>query len=125
MKQRCYNKNNRIYHHYGGRGITVCKRWHKFLNFETDMFHKYEKGLSIERIDNNKGYNLKNCKWATRKEQNNNRRDTIRISYKGKKCTIKEISNITGLSYRNVYDRKKNRWTDREITEIPKSINKL
>jgi hypothetical protein len=62
---RCENKNNAKYKNYGGRGITVCERWHKFENFYKDMGEKPE-GLQIDRIDVNKGYYKDNCRWVTR-----------------------------------------------------------
>ena len=74
MKQRCTNPNNRQYEEYGGRGITVCKRWLIFANFFEDMGEKPE-GLSIERPDNDKGYSPGNCVWADRKTQNSNKRN--------------------------------------------------
>ena len=70
---RCNNINNKDYHHYGGRGITICDRWLKFENFFEDMGKK-PKGLTIERIDNDKGYYKKNCKWDTQTAQVRNQR---------------------------------------------------
>lgn len=74
MMERCYNKNLHNYSNYGGRGITVDPEWHHFKNFARDMGFKIDESLSIERVDNSKGYSKDNCKWDTRSNQSLNRR---------------------------------------------------
>lgn len=111
MIQRCANPKNKAYKNYGERGITVCKRWSNkkdgFENFLKDI-GEIPKGLSLDRIDNNKlidGYSPANCKLSTRKEQARNRRNNRLLNYKGNEQCLSENAkryNIgrTTLTYR-------------------------
>ena len=74
MLSRCYNKNDNGAENYGQRGITVCKEWEHFENFARDMFDTYEKGLTLDRINNDLGYSPENCAWRTNSDQCVNRR---------------------------------------------------
>lgn len=79
MLQRCYYKKNISYYNYGERGITVCDRWKtSYLMFLKDMGRKPDLELTLDRINNNKGYFPENCQWATRSQQNKNRREFTR-----------------------------------------------
>lgn len=76
MMDKCYNPNHGRFKDYGGRGIFVHLSWHQFENFHRDCYHLYIPGRSIDRIDNDKGYEPGNVKWSTPKEQANNRRSS-------------------------------------------------
>lgn len=78
MKGRCRDKNHNQYYDYGGRGIRVCERWQKsFFAFYTDMGPRPTPKHQLDRKDNDKGYTPDNCRWATRREQNFNKRNTV------------------------------------------------
>lgn len=102
MKQRCYNQNEERYADYGGRGITVCPEWlgeNGIENFaKWALENGYAENLTIDRIDNNKGYSPDNCRWATNKEQQRNKRNNFIVIYKGKEMTLSEVSEITGIN---------------------------
>ena len=90
MKKRCYYKKSVAYHNYGGRGIAICDEWlNDYYAFESWALNNgYADGLTIERIDNNGNYSPENCKWATRSEQCNNKRNNVLITYLGKTQTL-------------------------------------
>lgn len=86
--RKCYNPKHHDYKYYGARGITVCDSWRaSFSNFLTDMGERPE-GLTLERIDNEGNYEPKNCRWATRQEQTDNRRTTATVEWQGEKLTV-------------------------------------
>lgn len=103
MLSRCRNPKDRAWHNYGGRGITVCERWLEFENFYADMGPRPSPEHSIDRINNNGNYEPGNCRWATRQEQNVNRRTTH--MHEGK--TIKEWAAELNTPYRTVLARYK------------------
>lgn len=105
MIARCYNKSNGSYKNYGGRGITVAPEWlDSPEQFYIDMGEKPE-NLSLDRINNDANYSKDNCRWATRKEQQNNRRNTVRIKVNGVAHTIAEWSLLSGIKVSTLYSR--------------------
>jgi hypothetical protein len=106
MIKRCTNSNDSAYDNYGGRGITVCDEWlDSFENFYRDMGPRPNPDHSIERKENDKGYYKDNCKWATRIEQCNNRRNNIYYQYQNEQLTLSEISRRTSISRATLEDR--------------------
>ena len=113
MNQRTRNKNNKDYDRYGGRGITVCKRWSKFENFLKDMGPR-PKGLSLDRIDNDKGYSPENCRWATSSEQARNTRRNNRITIDGVTKLVTDWFKESPVCIATYYHRKKRGFSDRD-----------
>lgn len=116
MLQRCLNPNNDRWKDYGGRGIKVCKRWLKFKYFLRDMKERPD-NTSIDRIDNNGDYNLTNCKWSTRKEQMNNKKDNHYIIFNGVKKTLQQWAELIGIKKNTLCYRFKRGWSiERALT---------
>lgn len=112
LRDRCNNKNSDSFHHYGGRGITVCDRWlhgedgvHPFLCFLEDMGKRPTPEHSIDRKDVNGNYELANCRWATDIEQRYNTTRTILVTYQDKTENLDYWSCYTGISADNLYRR--------------------
>lgn len=111
MRQRCHNPKNDRYASYGGRGIKVCDRWREsFENFYADMGPR-PPGAQLDRVDNDKGYSPENCRWATRKEQQNNTRANRIVEFNGERRTIAEWASLRGLPYARVQTRLHRGWT--------------
>lgn len=108
MLSRCRNANHRQFKDYGGRGISVCEEWQTFATFARDMGERPEGGM-LEREDNNKGYAPSNCRWASRKEQNSNRRNCIYVQHGKERVTLKEYCRREGLRYRPIVKRIQDR----------------
>lgn len=119
IKERCKNFNRQDYHRYGGRGITVCKRWEKFENFYRDMGKKPE-GFSIDRINVNGNYEPSNCRWASLIDQANNRRDNSFFTYNGMKKTLSEWSRYLNFSYDLIKGRLRRGWEFKKAVETAK-----
>lgn len=114
MFDRCDNIKNIQYHRYGGRGIKITKRWYVYDNFVKDMGERPSKEFSIERINNDKGYSKKNCRWATRAEQCRNRRSNVLINVRGKKMCATDAEKHLGLPPTLITQRLKLGWTEEE-----------
>ena len=102
IMNRCYNPNNHAFDHYGGRGIKVCERWHDFNNFYEDvskMEYFGEKGYTLDRENNDGDYCPENVRWATKKQQTENRRNTIKVIYEGVEMTLAEAAEKSGINY--------------------------
>lgn len=118
MKSRCLNPRDKRFADYGGRGIAVCDRWvESFDAFMLDMGPRPE-GHSIERIDNNKGYDPDNCVWASNKRQMNNRSACVYVSMNGETMTATQWAERLGVRAHTILTRLKRGWSgERALTE--------
>lgn len=112
MKDRCYNKNCKNYPHYGGRGIVVCDEWKTdFMSFynwamETGYDETAPRGqYTIERKDNDGPYSPENCRWATIREQEGNKRNTLRVKAGGEEIRLVELAEREGVKYSTALKR--------------------
>lgn len=124
MLRRCYDSTRRQWQDYGGRGIQVCERWMDFLNFCEDMEFSWRKGLSIGRIDNDGHYCPENCRWETRKQQNNNTRRNRFVCANGKTQTLGQWSEETGMPYSLLLWRLDRGWEHDRIVNQPSNRRK-
>lgn len=124
MKQRCLKENAKNYHNYGGRGITICNEWMDFNVFINDLGLRPPGNYELERVDNNGNYCPANCKWATKKEQANNRRTNTILTFMGKSLTISQWEDVVGISQILIANRIAKGWTvERALTEPKRGTN--
>lgn len=123
IHDRCYKPHAAGYKNYGGRGITVCERWHTFANFHADMGDRPE-GLTLDRWpDGNGNYEPGNCRWATMTDQIKNRCKTIWITYQGETLCAKDWAKRLGLNYGTVKSRLKRGWPHEMVLTYPMSAS--
>lgn len=117
MLNRCRNETDRKhYQDYGGRGIKVCGRWLQFENFLADMGER-PKGKTLDRIDVDGGYEPGNCRWATMKEQNRNKRSSKFVMYRGRKMCLSEAMELSGVKRWQYYAGIKRGMTPEQALE--------
>jgi hypothetical protein len=109
MKQRCTNPNNPRYADYGGRGITVCDRWMDFNNFIADVGDR-PANLTIDRIDNDKGYEPNNVRWVSKADNNRNSRRCVMVTIDGVSKPINVWCKENGIPYVTCKQRRRNGW---------------
>jgi hypothetical protein len=120
LRARCNNPNNGSYSRYGGRGIKVCERWERsFEDFYADMGPRPSSAHSIDRIDNDKGYEPGNCRWATPRVQNSNTRRNVILEHNGESLTLAEWAVRTGINIGRLSWRIKTGWTAAQALTTP------
>lgn len=124
MIARTRNPNNKRYFQYGGRGISVCRRWTCFENFLADMGNR-PRGKTLDRKNNNKGYSPSNCRWATPKEQVYNRSVTLRFVWKGQTFLTPDLAKMAGLPESLVRERYRAGWSVEKIIKTPHRVTRV
>lgn len=112
MHERCEYAKHPHFKDYGGRGISVCDEWSLYLPFAKWAFKNgYSPDLSIERVDHNGDYSPRNCRWATMKEQQNNKRSNRLVSFQGETLTISQWSERIGIEKTTLRERLNSGWS--------------
>lgn len=124
MIDRCTNEKHHKFESYGGRGITVCERWMSFKSFFLDMGSRPTPEHTIERKNNDGNYDPDNCVWATKKEQNRNKRNTLFVEYDGERIKLIELMERFSISYANVVSRLRIGWSIDDALTIPVRVKK-
>lgn len=119
MMDRCTDQKNKRYQRYGGRGITVCDRWHDVHAFIADMTPGYSPGRQIDRINNDLGYSPENCRWATTRQQTRNYSRNVVVEFNGKAMCIADWAEQLGMNYGTLWDRLKQGWSAERALTTP------
>lgn len=119
MRRRCNSPNDSAYKYYGAKGIEVCSRWGDFLNFLEDMGRKPE-GCSLDRIDPKGDYKPSNCRWATAKQQANNKTNSVKVSFHGVTLTTAEWAEVLETSISRITSRIHLGWSPYDAVFTPK-----
>ncbi len=114
MRCRCLRPTNPSYKNYGARGISVTKEWSTFEDFWATFGNSWRPGLTIERIDNDGGYSIRNCRWVSHKENQQNKRTTKVYRHKGKAQTIKAWAKELKMPWNTIYNRVRRGQTFRQ-----------
>lgn len=110
MIDRCKREKHSHFQRYGGRGISVCDRWMNFVDFVSDMGERPH-GMTLDRIDNNRGYYPENCRWATDSTQGNNRSNNRHIEFSGETLTLSQWGEKLGIKPNVLRMRIFNGWS--------------
>ena len=120
IKQRCYDKSHMSYKNYGGRGVRMCEKWRDdFEAFAAYIGDPPEKGATIDRLDVDKNYEPGNIKWATRKEQANNRRNNNVLSFNGIEMTVTQWAEELNILPVTLFSRIRLDWDVERILTTP------
>ena len=119
MKARCKGQSKLSKKNYKDRGIVVCERWHSFDNFLSDMGLRPSIGHSIDRIDNDGSYELGNCKWATKKEQDRNKRSTRLLAAYGFSMIAPDWAEVLEIPVGRIRSRLQYGWSDHDALFLP------
>lgn len=118
MRKRCLSPTNRNWPYYGGRGITICKRWDSFQNFVADMGER-PPGTTLDREDNDGPYSPENCRWATHKEQGRNKRWTVRVEMDGSLVRLADLAERYNIRFNVLRKRVQLGWSIEEALARP------
>ena len=121
MKNRCNSKKDKSYKNYGGRKITVCKEWlEDYFNFKRwALENGYQSNLTLDRVGSDSGYNPNNCKWSTRIEQNNNKRNNTKLTFDGKTQTLAQWARELGVLRETLRSRIRYGWSVEKTLTAP------